>query len=98
MFNKYSSEIFDIVGRHLPEVHYYADDSQLYLSLNPSCASSQDEAVRAMETCIKDVKHWMTSDKLVLNDDKTVSLVTVVTVIASRHILRNVAVLKTPSG
>ena len=51
MFNKYSSEIFDIVGRHLPEVHYYADHFQLYLSFNPSCASSQDEAVRAMETC-----------------------------------------------
>ena len=37
LFNIYSSKIFDIVGRHLPKVHCYADDSQLYLSFNPSC-------------------------------------------------------------
>ena len=70
LFNIYSSKIFDIVGRHLPKVHCYADDSQLYLSFNPSCAFSQDEAIRSMETCISDVKQWMTSDKLMLNDDK----------------------------
>ena len=31
---------------------------------------SQDEAIRSMETCISDVKR-MTSDKLMLKDDKT---------------------------
>ena len=69
LFNIYSSKIFDIVGRHQPKVHFYADDSQLYLSFNPSCAFSQDEAIRSMETCIWDVKQWMTLDKLMLNDD-----------------------------
>ena len=49
LFNIYSSNIFDIVGRHLPKVHFYADDSQLYLSFNPSCAFSQDEAITSME-------------------------------------------------
>ena len=38
LFNIYSSKLFDIVGGHLPKVHCYADDSQLYLSFNPSCA------------------------------------------------------------
>ncbi|XP_068684982.1 uncharacterized protein [Montipora foliosa] len=71
LVNTYSSKIFDIVGRHLPKVHYYADDSQLYLSFNPSCAVGQDEATGSMETCISDVKQWMTADKLMLNDDKT---------------------------
>ena len=70
-FNFYSSKIFDIVAHHLPKVHCHADDSQLYLSINPSCAFSQDKAIRSMETCISDVKQWMTSDKLILNDDKT---------------------------
>ena len=27
LFNIYSRKIFDIVGRHLPKVHCYADDS-----------------------------------------------------------------------
>ena len=84
LFNLYSSKIFDIVSRHLPKLHCYADDSQLYLSFNPSCASSQDEA---METCIRDVKHWMCSDKRTLNDDKTEFIV-----IASRHLFKKVAV------
>ena len=87
LFNIYSSKIFDIVGHHLPKVHCYADDSQLYLSFNPSCAFSQDEAIRSMETCIWDVKQWMTLDKLMLNDDKTEFVVT-----ASRHLLKKAAV------
>ena len=73
--------IFDIVGHQLPQVHCYSDDSQLYLSFNPSYAFSQDEAIRSMETCILDVKQWMTSDELMLNDDKTELIVT-----ASRHL------------
>ena len=79
--------IFDIVGHHLPQVHCHADDSQLYLSFNPSYAFSQDEAIRSMETCILDVKQWMTSDKLMLHDDKTEFIV-----IASRHLLKRAAV------
>ena len=40
-----------------------------------------------METCIWDVKQWMTSDKLMLNDDRTEFVVT-----ASRHLLKKAAV------
>ena len=56
LFNMYSSKIFDIVGHHLPKVHCDADDSQLYLSFNPSCAFSQDEAIRSMETSVSHVE------------------------------------------
>ena len=48
---------------------------------------SQDEAIRSMETCISDVKQWMTSEKLMLNDNKTEFIV-----IASRHLLKKAAV------
>ena len=87
LFNIYSSKIFDIVGRHLPKVHCHADDSQLYLSFNPSCAFSQDEAIRSMETCILDVKHWTILDKLILTYDKTEFII-----IASQHLLKKDAV------
>ena len=89
LFNIYSSKIFDIVGRYLPSVQCYADDSQLYLSFNPSCAVSQDEAItgRSMETCISDVKQWMIADKHMLNDDKTEFII-----IASRHLLKKTAI------
>lgn len=40
-----------------------------------------------METCISDVKQWMTTDKLMLSADKTEFIV-----IASRHFLKEAAV------
>ena len=33
LFNTNVSKLFDIVNRHLPDVHSYADDSQLYISI-----------------------------------------------------------------
>ena len=33
LFNRYSSKIFHIVGRHLPKVHCYADDSRFIYRL-----------------------------------------------------------------
>ena len=66
LFDMYSSKIFDIVGYHLPQFHCYADNSQLYLSFNPSCAFSQDGAIRSMDTRVSYVKQWMTSTKLCL--------------------------------
>ena len=87
LFKMYSSKIFDIVGHHLPQINCYTDDSKLYLSFNPSCAFSQDEVIRSMETCISDVQQWMTSDKLMLHDDKTEFIV-----IASRHLFKKAAV------
>ena len=35
LFNIYVSKIFHIVNRHLPDVHCYADNTQLYLSFSP---------------------------------------------------------------
>ena len=46
----------------------YADDTQLYLSIEPSNVS---DIVFSLENCIKDVKQWMLENKLQLNDEKT---------------------------
>ena len=59
------------MNRDLPNVHCYPDDSQLYLSLSPKSLANQDAAIIAMECFIKDVKNWMCSDKLTLNNGKT---------------------------
>ena len=56
---------------HLPEVHAYADDNQLYISFKPGSSANELEAVTALQDCILDMKTWMTADKLKLNDDKT---------------------------
>ena len=53
------------VGRQL-----FADDSRLYESFHPDQASA-DVAVRNTEDCRQEVKKWMSSNKLKLNDEKT---------------------------
>ena len=55
-------KIFDIVSDHLPNVHCFADDTQLYLSFRPDDQASQHAAVAAMEACIRDVRLWMLQD------------------------------------
>ena len=48
------------------------DDSQLYLIFRPADGLlSHTDAIQAMERCIEDIRHWMVSDRLLLNDEKT---------------------------
>ena len=53
----------------------YADDTQLYFSFKPGEVNAQDEAIRAMEDYIKDIRNWLIESRLLLNDDKTEFLV-----------------------
>ena len=72
LFTIYSSKLFEVIKYHLPQAHAYAaDDTQLYLSFSPDLATNQADAVVAMERCIPDIRTWMLTDKLKLNDDKT---------------------------
>ena len=71
LFVMYASKLFSVLEDHLPNVHAYADDSQLYISFKPDAGADQSAAVTAMQNCIDDVKRWMLADKLKLNDDKT---------------------------
>ncbi|KAL9961852.1 hypothetical protein ACROYT_G030880 [Oculina patagonica] len=75
LFTIYASSLFDIMKSHLPSVHTYADDTQLFISFNPVDNTSEAEAVIAIENCIQDVRAWMRDDKLMLNDDKTEFLI-----------------------
>lgn len=53
----YPSELFDIFGRHLPGVHCYSDDSQLYVAISPNVVGDDEIALSAMHDCIKDLKN-----------------------------------------
>ena len=70
LFVLYVSKLFEIVESHLPEVHAYADDTQLYISFKPD-SENQSAAIEAMQKCIADIRRWMLSVRLKLNDDKT---------------------------
>ena len=75
LFTIYVSKLFQILKHHLPSVHSFADNTQLYLSFKPSDTLSEVEVVSAMQKCICDVQAWMREVQLMLNDDKTEFLI-----------------------
>ena len=72
LFTIYSAPTANIARRHGLHVHLYADDTQVYLSCG---AGDADDAVARIESCVAEMKCWMTANKLMLNGDKTVVLV-----------------------
>ncbi|XP_068719650.1 uncharacterized protein [Montipora capricornis] len=71
LFTIYTGELSDIIKPHLPSVMCYADYTQLYVSFSLKDNCGEDEAIVAMERCIKDIQKWMKESKLQLNNDKT---------------------------
>ena len=67
----YASKMFSVIESHSPSSHGYADDTQLYCSINPYCVNDQVVAVQDMENCISNARDWTTGSKLKMNDDKT---------------------------
>ncbi len=74
LFTAYTSPIGDIVRAHGVEFHCYADDTQLYLAFKPSIASSNEAKIK-MEACVNEVRMWMATNFLKLNDAKTEMLI-----------------------
>ena len=72
LFVLYSSKLFKIIKRHLPNVHTYADDTQLYLSFSADSRVEQSAALSAMQNCIADIcRQWMPQDRLRLKNYNT---------------------------
>ena len=75
LFTLYVSRLFYIISQHLPSVHGYADDTQIYLSFRTCSIHSEINAVSAIETCIADVRSWFIANRLMINDTKTEFLI-----------------------
>ena len=77
----------------------YADDTQVYKSFDLNdCLSS----ILCVEKSVSDVKAWMTSNKLQMNEDKTeVLLVTAKRIVKLQHLsefINSTCVKFSPSG
>ena len=55
--------------------HFYADDTQLYVSFTSSISGDLSRARSTLEACTRDIDKWMLCNKLKLNGDKTEMLI-----------------------
>ena len=74
LYSMYTSPLTDIISEHNMNHHFYADDSQIYVSFKPSPAGEPSASKQRIESCIH-VNNWMSANGLMLNHDKTELLV-----------------------
>ena len=69
LFTLYTRPLVDIIESYLLRYHVYADDTQIY----GTCYSYNHlpQLINTITKCICDLKVWMSSNRLKLNDDKT---------------------------
>ena len=72
LYSMYTAPIADVIKRHGMVFHFYADDTQLYMSFKPVDVLQSKSLI---ERCIQDVQQWMVVNKLKLNGDKSELLV-----------------------
>ena len=89
VFTMYTRPLGIIAQRYGVKYHLYADDTQLYISLDPDNELNFSSSLKNLEHCIADIRLWMTQNLLKLNDNKTNILY-----LASPHCVKS---LKTPA-
>ena len=82
----YTKPVSDIIQRHGLSHHSYADDTQLYMTMDHSNNDWRDGLAR-IELCVSEIREWMNQNMLKLNDDKTELIVFDLGVIFDRVLL-----------
>ena len=72
LFSLYTTPLSSILSSTSVNHHLYADDTQLYISFQPSCVSA---SVASLQTSITQVSTWMSANLLSLNPSKTEFLI-----------------------
>ena len=69
LFSLYTNPIGSIIHSHSSiNYHFYAYDTQLYITLSPENFS---HSIQKLKNCLNDIQNFMFANKLKLNPDKT---------------------------
>ena len=66
----YTKPVIDIIQQHGLSHHSYADDTQLYMTMDHSNNNWQD-GLACIQLCVSEIREWMNQNMLKLNGDKT---------------------------
>ena len=64
LFLLYTSRLFKPMEKHQPDMQGYEDDTQLYLSFQPSSFKEMDHVLSPLCAAIAEVCAWLISHKL----------------------------------
>ena len=70
LFSLYTSLLGDLCQKHDILFHGYADDQQNYFAFSPNTPGDKDKCLEKLEMCIQDIRIWMRTNLLVLNEEK----------------------------
>ena len=70
MYCMFTKPVSDIIQRHGLSHHSYADDTQLYMTMDHSKNDWRDGLAR-IELCVSEIRELMNQNMLKLSDDKT---------------------------
>ena len=66
----YISPTADIIRKHGLKYRCYADDTQIYISVDPT-QSNVNDAIEQIEACLDELRQWMSRKFMKLNNGKT---------------------------
>jgi hypothetical protein len=69
LYSMFSKPVGNICKKHGIAYHCYADDTQIYQVIKP--LDNWDDISDRLEACLSDIKSWMCTNMLKLNQDKT---------------------------
>jgi len=67
LYSLYTSPLGDIARSYGLSYHFYADDTQLYLSFETSSDEDLSICKSNIEDCVREIDVWMLVNKLKLN-------------------------------
>ena len=69
-FLVYISALYYLTDKHNIQIDGYADDNQLRIPCKPTIYSLR-EHINLLETCINEIRNYMLSEQLKINDENT---------------------------
>ena len=67
LFSVYAAPVSKTIRNNNLLSHFYADDTQIYIAVKPH-QEDIDAAVESIEQCVTEIRSWMKTNSLKLND------------------------------